>query len=155
MSMEEKLKQIMADQAKLGADARNNQLATHNMEKQFGQFASAQNSRSQGGLTSNTDPNPKQVNAIGTRNGCQLEELAPKKTVYEERGKEKAGSEAGPSSPEMNSKTRVKTPSPFPQKFKKQKEDECFSKFIDLLKQVHVDLGFIDVFQGFLSMQSM
>ncbi|XP_015159333.1 uncharacterized protein [Solanum tuberosum] len=44
MSVEDMLKQIMADQAKLAADVRNNQLATQNLEKQFGQFASAQNS---------------------------------------------------------------------------------------------------------------
>ncbi|XP_015165453.1 uncharacterized protein [Solanum tuberosum] len=41
MSVEDMLKQIMTDQAKLAADVRNNQLATKNLEKQFGQFASA------------------------------------------------------------------------------------------------------------------
>uniref|UniRef100_M1D8H2 Putative plant transposon protein domain-containing protein n=1 Tax=Solanum tuberosum TaxID=4113 RepID=M1D8H2_SOLTU len=79
MSMEEMLKMIMADQAQLAADVRNNQLATQNLEKKFGQFASAQNSRPQGGLPGNTDPNPKQVNVVGTRIGLQLEELAPQK----------------------------------------------------------------------------
>ncbi|XP_015162332.1 uncharacterized protein [Solanum tuberosum] len=62
MSMEKMLKKIMADQAQLVAD-----------------LASAQNSRPQGALPGNTDPNPKQVNAVGTRIGLQLEELAPKK----------------------------------------------------------------------------
>jgi len=33
MSMEEMLKKIMADQAQLAADVRNNQLATQNLEK--------------------------------------------------------------------------------------------------------------------------
>lgn len=63
------LKKIMADQAQLSADVRNNQQDTQNLEKQFGQLASAQNSRPQGGLPGNTDPNSKQVNTIGTRNG--------------------------------------------------------------------------------------
>ncbi|XP_049382857.1 uncharacterized protein LOC125847236 [Solanum stenotomum] len=36
MSVEDMLKQIMADQAKLVADVRNNQLATQNLEKKFG-----------------------------------------------------------------------------------------------------------------------
>ncbi|KAG5595497.1 hypothetical protein H5410_036729 [Solanum commersonii] len=36
--MEEMLKKIMDDQAQLAADLRNNQLATQNFEKQFGQF---------------------------------------------------------------------------------------------------------------------
>ncbi|XP_015166935.1 uncharacterized protein [Solanum tuberosum] len=63
----------------LVADVRSNQLITQNLEKQFGKFSSAQNSLPQGGLPRNTDPNPKQVNAVGTRSGLQLEELAPKK----------------------------------------------------------------------------
>ena len=37
------LKQIIEDQAKLGVDVRNNQLATQNLEKQFGKFDSTQN----------------------------------------------------------------------------------------------------------------
>ncbi|XP_049364579.1 uncharacterized protein LOC125829397 [Solanum verrucosum] len=42
----------------------------------------------------------------------------------------------------------VKPPSPFPQKFKKQKEEECFGKFLSLLKQVHINLPLVDVLQG-------
>jgi len=38
------LKKIMDDQAQLAVDVRNNQLATQNLEKQVGQFTSAQNS---------------------------------------------------------------------------------------------------------------
>ncbi|KAH0636432.1 hypothetical protein KY289_036347 [Solanum tuberosum] len=79
MSIEDMLKKIMVDQAQLAADLRNNQLATQNLEKQFWQFDSAQNSRPQGGLPGNIDPNPRQVNAVGTHSGLQLEELAPKK----------------------------------------------------------------------------
>ncbi|KAK4724171.1 hypothetical protein R3W88_026950 [Solanum pinnatisectum] len=60
------LKQIMADQVKLAADVRNNQLATQNLEKKFGQFT----------------------------------------------------------------------------------KEDCFGKFIELLKQVHVNLSLIDVLQG-------
>ncbi|KAK4721619.1 hypothetical protein R3W88_011852 [Solanum pinnatisectum] len=37
----------------------------------------------QKGLLGNTDPNPKQVNVVGTRSGLQLEELAPKKRNIE------------------------------------------------------------------------
>ncbi|KAK4733941.1 hypothetical protein R3W88_008202 [Solanum pinnatisectum] len=116
MSIEEMLKKIMADQAQLAADVRNNQLATQNLEKQFGKFASAQNSRPQGGLPRNTNPNPKQE----SETVAQEERLQP----------------------------IVKPPPPFPQKFKKQKEDECFGKFLSLLKQVHINLPLVDVLQG-------
>ncbi|XP_015169787.1 uncharacterized protein [Solanum tuberosum] len=87
MSVEDILKQIMADQAKLEADVRNNQLAIQNLEKQFGQFASAQNCRPQGGLPGFTDPNPKHVNVVSTRSGHPLEELTPKAKAAEEKGK--------------------------------------------------------------------
>ncbi|KAK4706456.1 hypothetical protein R3W88_033992 [Solanum pinnatisectum] len=39
MSMEEMMKKIMVEQAQLAADVRNSQLATQNLEKQFGQYA--------------------------------------------------------------------------------------------------------------------
>ncbi|XP_049345100.1 uncharacterized protein LOC125809545 [Solanum verrucosum] len=42
----------------------------------------------------------------------------------------------------------VKPPHPFPQKFKKQKEVECFGNFLSLLKQVRINLPLVDVFQG-------
>jgi len=146
MSVEDMLKQIMADQAKLAADVRNNQLATQNLEKQFGQFASAQNSRPQGGLPGNTDPNPKQVNVVSTRSGRPLEELMPKEKVAQEKGTHV--DEAKASEQRVNEEPKVKPPPPFPQKFRKQKEEECFGKFIELLKQVHVNLPLIDVLQG-------
>lgn len=41
ISVEEMLKKIMDDQAQLAADVRNSKLDTQNLEKQFGQFASA------------------------------------------------------------------------------------------------------------------
>ncbi|XP_055824226.1 uncharacterized protein LOC129892666 [Solanum dulcamara] len=88
MSVEDMLKQIMTDQAKLASDVRQNQLATQNLEKQLGQLASAHSSRQQGGLPGNTDPNPKQVNVVTTRSGRPLTELAPKVKLAEEKGKE-------------------------------------------------------------------
>ncbi|XP_015164041.1 uncharacterized protein [Solanum tuberosum] len=153
ISVEEMLKKIMADQAQLAADVRNNQLATQNLEKQFGQFACAQNSRPQGGLPGNTNPNPKQVNALNTHSGLQLEELTPK-----ERNTEVINTESEPKegklkenevvAPEESVQSIVIPPLPFPQKFKKQKEDECFGKFLSLLKQVHINLPLVDVLQG-------
>ena len=39
----------------------------------------------------------------------------------------------------------VRPPLPFPQKFKKQKEDECFGKFLSHLKEVHINIPLVDV----------
>ncbi|KAK4731746.1 hypothetical protein R3W88_024734 [Solanum pinnatisectum] len=146
MSVEDMLKQIMADQAKLAADVIINQLATQNLEKQFGQFGSAYNSRPQGGLPGNTDPNPKQVNVVSTRSGHPLEELTPKIKSSREKGKQV--DEARTSEPRVDEEPKSKRSPPFPHKFKNQKEEECFGKFIKLLKQVHVNLPSIDVFHG-------
>ncbi|XP_015165066.1 uncharacterized protein [Solanum tuberosum] len=136
----------MVDQAKLAADVRNNQLPTQNLEKQFGQFASSQNSRPQGSLPGNTDPNPKQVNVVSTRSGRPLEELPPKAKVVEK--KVTHVDEAEPSEQRANEEPKAKPPPPFPHRFKKQREEECFGKFIELLKQVHVNLPLIDVLQS-------
>ncbi|XP_049400024.1 uncharacterized protein LOC125864138 [Solanum stenotomum] len=105
----------------------------YNLEKQFGQFASAQNSRPQEGLLGNTDPNPKQVNVVSTRSGLPLEELMPKEKVADE--KRTHVDEAKSSEQRVNEKPKVKPPPPFPQKFRIQKEEECFGKFIEMLKQ--------------------
>ncbi|XP_049381187.1 uncharacterized protein LOC125845689 [Solanum stenotomum] len=136
----------MEDQAKLAVDVRNNQLATQNLEKQFGQFARAQTSRPKGSLPGNTDPNPKKVNVVSTRSGRPLEELTPKEKVADEKGK--LVDEAELSEQRVNEEPKAKPRPPFPQKFRKQKEDECFGKFIELLKHIHVNLPLIDVLQG-------
>ncbi|KAK4727095.1 hypothetical protein R3W88_032012 [Solanum pinnatisectum] len=63
--------------------------------------------------------------------------------------KEKHVYQAGPSEQRVDEEIKAKPPPRFPQKFKKQKEEEeCFGKFIELLKQVHVNLPLIDVLKG-------
>ena len=42
----------------------------------------------------------------------------------------------------------ARPPPLFPQKFKKQKDDGFFDKFLSLLKQVHINLPWVDVLQG-------
>lgn len=42
----------------------------------------------------------------------------------------------------------VKPPPPFPKWLQKQKEEACYQKFINFPKQVHINLLFVDVFQG-------
>lgn len=51
----------------------------------------------------------------------------------------------------MNSKNNiinVKSPPPFPQRMTKQKDELRFQKFIDLLKQVHINLPLIYILLG-------
>ncbi|KAK4731676.1 hypothetical protein R3W88_024664 [Solanum pinnatisectum] len=107
----------MVDQDQLAANVRNKQLATQNLEKKFGQSASAQNTRPQGGLPGNIDPNPKKVNVVGTRSGLQLEELAPKKRNTDVVSKESEPKEGKIVAQEETMQPIVKPPPQFPQNF--------------------------------------
>ncbi|XP_049368193.1 uncharacterized protein LOC125833085 [Solanum verrucosum] len=82
------------------------------------------------------------------KHGLQLEELAPKKRNTEAVMKESEPKDGEVVAQEERVQPIVKPPPPFPQKFKKQKEDECFGKFLSLLKQVHINLPLVDVLQG-------
>ncbi|XP_059306420.1 uncharacterized protein LOC132057845 [Lycium ferocissimum] len=146
----------MTYQQKLIADNQNRDLAVRNLERQMGQIAGAQNTRPPGGLPSDTDVNPKPCNAVTPRNGRELEEEAPKKTSRVEAEKEKIAKE-------MIEKERVvetpvakqpqpvvaKPPPPFPQRLARQKEEATYKKFLDLLKQVHVNVPLFDMLQEY------
>ncbi|XP_049410413.1 uncharacterized protein LOC125873544 [Solanum stenotomum] len=88
------------------------------------------------------------VNVVGTRSSLQLEELALKKRNTETANRESEPKESKVVVQEEKVQPIVKPPPPFPQKFKKQKKDECFGKFLSLLKPVHNNLPLVDVLQG-------
>ncbi|XP_055803000.1 uncharacterized protein LOC129872134 [Solanum dulcamara] len=100
------------------------------------------------GLPGNTDPNPKQVNVVSTHSGLSFAELAPKVKPLEVKSKEQVGKEGESSRPKAVEEPKIKPSPPFPQKFKKKKEEKCFAKFIDFLKQVQINLPLIDILQG-------
>lgn len=59
-------------------------------------------------------------------------ELAKEKRALKEKS-EKEGLE-----------TKYRPPLPFPQRFMKKKDDEGYSKFVEMLKKIHINLPFID-----------
>ncbi|XP_060170486.1 uncharacterized protein LOC132601424 [Lycium barbarum] len=75
------MQKIMVDQQKLIADNQNHDLAVRNLERQMGQIASAQSTRLQGGLPSDTDPNLKPCTAVSLRNRSGLQGI-PKYAKY-------------------------------------------------------------------------
>ncbi|KAK4716344.1 hypothetical protein R3W88_014682 [Solanum pinnatisectum] len=127
---------------------RNIQMSQMSLEKQVLQVANSLNLRPQGGLPGDTEPNPKQLHVINTRNGLQLEELAPKKRDTEVSTKERKVEEVVKSSNVEVPIPQMKLPPPFPQRLKQQNEDEYFGKFLSLLKQVHINLPLVDILQG-------
>ncbi|XP_060210430.1 uncharacterized protein LOC132637343 [Lycium barbarum] len=133
-SMEEMMKKMMGDmqkmmldQQKLIADNQNRDLAVRNLERQMGQIAGAQNTRPPGGLPSDTD------------------EVTSKKTGRVEAEKEKAVQAPVAKQPQA---VVAKPPPPFPQRLARQKEEATYLKFLDLLKQVHVNVPLVDMLQG-------
>ncbi|XP_049366634.1 uncharacterized protein LOC125831500 [Solanum verrucosum] len=99
---------------------------------------------------------PAQVNVVQQspswceiyRGGDHSVELAPKKRNIDPVNKESEPKEGEIVAQKERVQPIVKPPPPFPQKFKKQKKDECFGKFLSLLKQVHINLLLVDVLQG-------
>ncbi|KAK4733896.1 hypothetical protein R3W88_008157 [Solanum pinnatisectum] len=127
---------------------RNIQMSQMSLEKQVAQVANSLNLRPQDGLAGDTRPNLKQLHAVSTRSGLQLEKLAPKKRDTEASTKEKKVEEVVKSSNVEVPIPQKKLPPPFPQKLKKHNEDECIGKFLSLLKQVHINLPLVDILQG-------
>ncbi|KAK4706621.1 hypothetical protein R3W88_033812 [Solanum pinnatisectum] len=127
---------------------RNIQMSQMSLEKQVAQVANSLNLHPQGGLLGDTEPNPKQLHAVSTRSELQLEELAPKKRDTELSNKEKKVEEVVKISNVEVPVPQKKLPPPFPQRLKKQNEDECFGKFLSLLKHVHINLPLVDILQG-------
>ncbi|XP_060180210.1 uncharacterized protein LOC132609991 [Lycium barbarum] len=136
------MQKMMIDQQKSIADNQNRDLAVHNLERQKGQIAGAQNTRPPGGLPSDTDVNPKPCNAVTLRNGRELEEVTAKRAGREEAKKEKIAtetSEKGKAVEASGSKQPqavvAKPPPSFPQRLAKQKEEATYKKFLDLLSR--------------------
>ncbi|XP_060178013.1 uncharacterized protein LOC132607949 [Lycium barbarum] len=161
-SMEEMMKKMMGDmqkmmidQRKLIADNQNRDLAVRNFERQMGQIVGAQNTRPPGGLRSDTNVNPKPCNAVTLRNGRELEEVTSKKTGRVEAKKEKITIETSEKEKAVEALMAkqpqavvAKPPPPFPQRLVRQKEEATYKKFIDLLKQVHMNVPLVDMLQG-------
>ncbi|XP_012843077.1 PREDICTED: uncharacterized protein LOC105963235 [Erythranthe guttata] len=119
----------------------------------MGQLATQLTARPSGALPSNTeDPrknNVEQCNAVSLRNGRQLEE-APRKekqnTVIEKPNVigEKEATRKEPPSPTVNSRVPQV---PYPQKLQKKKLDAEHQGFLDKLKEIHINIPFIEAIQ--------
>ncbi|XP_075104691.1 uncharacterized protein LOC142178839 [Nicotiana tabacum] len=116
------------------------------LERQFGQMANNQNTRPAGALPSDTKRNP-QVNAVTLRNGRELVEVPKKKN--EQSGLEE---ERVPKPVEVDVRNKIeleqkseRAPPPFPQRLRKKNDDHVFHKFLDMLKQIHLNIPLVDM----------
>ncbi|XP_070034436.1 uncharacterized protein [Nicotiana tomentosiformis] len=159
--LEEMMKEVMADQQaqttemmkRVMADQQAQVAAMRNLERQLGQLASAQNTRLVGALPRDTEANPKSsINDVSLRNGRQLEEVQSKRRKYvifnekpdtiesqSEKLKEleKPAEEAVAKEPPP---LAARPPPPFPQRLRKVKDNAAYKKFLDILKQVQINI---------------
>ncbi|KAL5560677.1 hypothetical protein UlMin_036888 [Ulmus minor] len=150
----------------------NQGVALRNLENQVGQLATALSSRPNGALPSNTE-NPQKngkehTKAITLRSGNTLEAPEASKRsqkesdlVQEEVPTEQAKnqqenreveisaekSDADISVVPQQSHQQRRPPPPFPQRFQKQQQDKKFQKFLDVLKQLHINIPFVEALE--------
>ncbi|XP_060182498.1 uncharacterized protein LOC132612190 [Lycium barbarum] len=107
-----------------------------------------------GALPSDIEKNSRDFKAITLRNGRELEELPPKNNNKVDAELIPAQRTKAEKSPEkvMQQPDRVVTrpPIPFPQGFQKQKINAACKKFLDILKQVHINIPLVELFQEVL-----
>ncbi|KAG8478704.1 hypothetical protein CXB51_028539 [Gossypium anomalum] len=108
----------------------------------IGQLSKLISERPSGSLLSNTEPNPKEhVKAVTLRSGKVLVESEKKllqEAVMSKREEEKPENNDKPASKEY------KPPVSYPAKLKKDRIDAQFGKFLELFKQLHINLPFVE-----------
>ena len=145
-----------------------------NLENQLGQIASALSNRPQGSLLSNTK-NPRrdgkeQCQAILLRSGKHLKPLSKSKVVHKEptsiqenleqtqqqeepvtdqkaRLFQNATAPASAQHSATAENSNIRPPPPFPQRFQQQHKDKQFRKFLDVLKQLHINISLVEALE--------
>ncbi|XP_059291395.1 uncharacterized protein LOC132044880 [Lycium ferocissimum] len=141
-SLEETIKQWMSWNQQMAQQQRQQvinemQKFIHELESQMGQMVVSQTVRPQGALPSNTEKNPKeQLHDVSLRNGRQLEEVPPK-------NKKKSVDIIA----EQSEVVACRPPPSFPQRLQKQKVDSACKKFLEILKQVHINIPLVELLQ--------
>ncbi|XP_022853864.1 uncharacterized protein LOC111375292 [Olea europaea var. sylvestris] len=135
---------------KTDATLQDQSAAIKNLETQMGQMAISITGRVPGNLSSNTEINPKEhAKAITTRSGVQLPEIHVKRSVASKKSAPTSdneiveqteqtignvGKENSNTSRDAISITPHKPPIPFPQRLKKHKLNQQYSKFLEVFK---------------------
>ncbi|KAG9450627.1 hypothetical protein H6P81_010592 [Aristolochia fimbriata] len=142
------------------ASLKNQEASIRSLEIQVGQLANVISGRNQGTVPSNSETNPKEhIKAITLRSGKvleekkqpQVEEDKPNQQQDKEREEHDEGKEVsqqhkqkGKSSISLsNAEINVDT-LPYPERAKKDKLEDKFSKFIDIFKKLEINIPFVE-----------
>ncbi|XP_062088966.1 uncharacterized protein LOC133795533 [Humulus lupulus] len=167
-SQSNSLESLMRDyMAKNDAVIQSQAASLRNLEMQLGQLANDLKNRPQGSLPSDTE-NPRRdgkehCKAINLRSGKILENSEEKikgsgePTSIQTEGESskkpaKEVTETGPvdtasGQQSVPVKSIPKPPLPFPQRFRKQQQDGQFRKFLDVLKQLHINIPLVEALE--------
>ncbi|KAL5568115.1 hypothetical protein UlMin_024690 [Ulmus minor] len=150
----------------------NQGVALRNLENQVGQLATALSSRPSGALPSNTE-NPQRdgkehAKAITLQSGNTVEipeaskrtqkesDLVQEGVITEQVKNQQENREVENSAEKSDADVSVvpqqihqqrRPPPPFPQRFQKQQQDKKFQKFLDVLKQLHINIPFVEALE--------
>ena len=141
----------------------NNQAAQlRSLEVQMGQMANLLTERQPGSLPSNSEVNLRRdgnehVKAVMLRSGKELEiqsqtpvveQLETEKVIQPEQ-KDDADKEQPQEkqSVENSNEAKASLPVPYPQRLKKHKLDKQFTKFMDVFKNLHINIPFADALE--------
>ena len=126
------------------ANFRNQGASIRNLEHQVEEISKLLAARTQGALSSNTEKNPREhANAISLRSGKELDPPKQVSTVVQPI-------QGATSDLKNQSNDSISFPKsfpssstvPFPQRLRKQKLDNQFSKFLNIFKSLHINLPF-------------
>lgn len=120
-----------------------------NLEVQLGQILNAINSRDQGKLPSKTEVNPREeVKTVTLRSGKQLGEVSSKHVkgdVDKKNNVEISDENEQNEIPSLTPPVKSYVPSlPFPQRLKQNKVDKQFENFLEVFKQLRINIPFAD-----------
>nr|XP_027088737.1 uncharacterized protein LOC113710089 [Coffea arabica] len=130
-----------------------------NVEVQLGQIANAVNNRNQGDLPSKTEVNPREhVKAITLHSSkevggalvvecereCERRENKQLSELGEDDKKIKGKEKTEENEPQMRDTTPIPPPLPFPHRLKPSRNDKEFEKFVNIFKQLHINIPFVD-----------
>ncbi|XP_061337877.1 uncharacterized protein LOC133284775 [Gastrolobium bilobum] len=141
-------------QNSLEAIVRSIPASLRNLESQLGHLANALNSRPPGTLPSNTEEpgrNNEQCHMIELRNGRSVNQ--PEAVIQVDHpvgtiSKENLPLKGQATKPNVEALVvNNRPPPPFPQRLQKLKQEHQFRKFLDLLKQLFINIPFVDALE--------
>ncbi|XP_024028757.1 uncharacterized protein LOC112093792 [Morus notabilis] len=136
------------------------------LENQVGQLANVLSNRPQGSLPSDTK-NPRRdgkehckehCKAITLQNGREIEQLTRQTAATEHSSIQTQEVQQPPAESEQDVVDQDATaklkqnkperpPPPFPQRFQNQKQDKQFRRFLDVLKQLHINIPLVEALE--------